>query len=316
MFFEIFLLTTIRNKKRRATKRERERERDDHIFSNRSIHARIRTTPFYFFREKKKKKKKKTKREILNSCANSVRFLDFPIERERERERLWWCVLDGEVTKTRETTTMDDRDDDDDDAKKKSDDVEEGGKEVLSRFLEDAAKAQEKDYLNSMRVGNSKSMKELARYDAGQNMEMRREMKKEKRGDDPNEEEERRRVVVAETEQLRSASRMMTANDEDDLNLDGKHQSSFADLNYNSSGSDFTRGVAAPEIHRSLFTRRREMEEEEEEEEEGWEEPRGSDAYFSKHFNNHPCSPGSGGRRNTTDRNFNSIGLGLSLIHI
>ena len=207
---------------------------------------------------------------------------------------------------------MDDRDDDDDDdAKKKSDDVEEGGKEVLSRFLEDAAKAQEKDYLNSMRVGNSKSMKELARYDAGQNMEMRREMKKEKRGDDPNEEEERRRVVVAETEQLRSASRMMTANDEDDLNLDGKHQSSFADLNYNSSGSDFTRGAAAPEIYRSLFTRRREMEEEEEEEEEGWEEPRGSDAYFSKHFNNHPCSPGSGGRRNTTDRNFNSIGLGF-----
>ena len=50
-----------------------------------------------------------------------------------------------------------------------------------------------KDYLNSI-VGNSKSMKELARYDAGQNMEMRREMKKEKRGDDPNEEEERRRV--------------------------------------------------------------------------------------------------------------------------
>ena len=53
------------------------------------------------------------------------------------------------------------------------------------------------------------------------------------------------------------------------------------------------------------------MEEEEEEEEEGWEEPRGSDATFSKHFNNHPCSPGSGGRRNTTDRNFNSIGLGF-----
>ena len=82
---------------------------------------------------------------------------------------------------------MDDRDDDDDDddaKKKKSDDVEEGGKEVLSRFLEDAANAQEKDYLNSMRVGNSKSMKELARYDAGQNMEMRREMKKEKRGED------------------------------------------------------------------------------------------------------------------------------------
>ena len=73
--------------KKDARQRERERERDDHIFSNRSIHARIRTTPFYFFREKKKKKKKKTKREILNSCANSVRFLDFPIERERERER-------------------------------------------------------------------------------------------------------------------------------------------------------------------------------------------------------------------------------------
>ena len=69
--------------KKDARQRERERERDDHIFSNRSIHARIRTTPFYFFREKKKKKKK-TKREILNSCANSVRFLDFPIERERE----------------------------------------------------------------------------------------------------------------------------------------------------------------------------------------------------------------------------------------
>ena len=92
-------------------------------------------------------------------------------------------------------------------------------------------------------------MKELARYDAGQNMEMRREMKKEKRGDDPNEEEERRRVVVAETEQLRSgASRMMTANDEDDLNLDGKHQSSFADLNYNSSGSDFTRRSGAGDL--------------------------------------------------------------------
>ncbi len=239
---------------------------------------------------------------------------------------------------------MDHRDDDDatttttttDLSRKKIDDVlEEGGKEVLSRFLEDAAKAQEKDYLNSMRVGNSKSMKELARYDAGQNMEMRREMKKEKRGDDS--EEEERRVVVAETEQLRSASRMMNANDdadgsgelmsppaktldpvtailsgrkddEDDLNLDGKHQSSFADLNYNSSGSDFTRGAAAPEIYRSLITRRREMEEEEEED---WEEPRGSDAYFSKHFNNHPCSPGSGGRRNTTDHNFNSIGLGF-----
>ena len=103
---------------------------------------------------------------------------------------------------------------------------------------------------------------------------------------------------------------MMTANSEDDLNLDGKHQSSFADLNYNSSGSDFTRGAAAPEIYRSLFTRRREMEEEEEEEE-GWEEPQQASAYFSKHFNNHPCSPGSGGRRNTTDRNFNSIGLGF-----
>ena len=39
--------------------------------------------------------------------------------------------------------------------------------------------------------------------------------------------------------------------EEDGLNLAGKHQSSFADLNYNSSGSDFARGgQAAPEIYR------------------------------------------------------------------
>ena len=79
LFRDIFTYYVI---KRHATKRER--ERDDHIFSNRTVHARIYAPPFYFFREKKRKK---TKREILNGCANSVRFLDFPIERERERER-------------------------------------------------------------------------------------------------------------------------------------------------------------------------------------------------------------------------------------
>ena len=91
------------------------------------------------------------------------------------------------------------------------------------------------------------------------------------------------------------------------LNLAGKHQSSFADLNYNSSGSDFARGgQAAPEIYRSLITKRREMEEEEEEEEE--EQRRKSDAYFSKHFNSHPYSLAGGG---TTGHHFNSIGLGF-----
>ena len=51
---------------------------------------------------------------------------------------------------------------------------EKTNEEVFSRFLEDAANAQEKDYRNSMRVGSSKSMRELARYDAAQNMERRR----------------------------------------------------------------------------------------------------------------------------------------------
>ena len=85
LFRDIFTYYVIkRHATKRERERERERERDDHIFSNRTVHARIYAPPFYFFREKKKKKKKKTKREILNSCANSVRFLDFPIERERD----------------------------------------------------------------------------------------------------------------------------------------------------------------------------------------------------------------------------------------
>ena len=85
LFRDIFTYYVIkRHATKRERERERERERDDHIFSNRTVHARIYAPPFYFFREKKRKK---TKREILNGCANSVRFLDFPIERERERER-------------------------------------------------------------------------------------------------------------------------------------------------------------------------------------------------------------------------------------
>ncbi|CAL6297412.1 unnamed protein product [Bathycoccus prasinos] len=198
---------------------------------------------------------------------------------------------------------------------------EKTNEEVFSRFLEDAANAQEKDYRNSMRVGSSKSMRELARYDAAQNMERRRrkERGEENDEDDDDEDDDDEGERWVETENLRSASRMMNTNsantnngskyEEEDggLNLAGKHQSSFADLNYNSSGSDFARGgQAAPEIYRSLITKRREMEEEEEEEEE--EQRRKSDAYFSKHFNSHPYSLAGGG---TTGHHFNSIGLGF-----
>ena len=95
--------------------------------------------------------------------------------------------------------------------------------------------------------------------------------------------------------------------EEDGLNLAGKHQSSFADLNYNSSGSGFCEKVAKGGAeYRSLITKRRGMEEEEEEEEE--EQRRKSDAYFSKHFNSHPYSLAGGG---TTGHHSNSIGLGF-----
>jgi len=228
---------------------------------------------------------------------------------------------------------------------------------VFSRFLEDAANAQEKDYRNSLRVGSSKSMKELARYDAAQNMERRRRKERGEEVDDDDDDDDDIDVDDdddderwVETENLRSASRMMmransnvAANngnnndngvmsspetsmdpvtallrgggdsrgkgmeDEDALNLAGKHQSSFADLNYNSSGSDFARGGshAAPEIYRSLITKRREMEEEEEEE----QPKRDSDAYFSKNFNSHPYFPAASG--SIIGHSFNSIGLGF-----
>ena len=92
LFRDIF---TCRNKKRHVTKRERERERDDHIFSNRSTRTYTRATVLFFPREEEEEEEeeeedqKRDFEQLREFCA----FFGFSNrERERERETLVVCA--------------------------------------------------------------------------------------------------------------------------------------------------------------------------------------------------------------------------------